>query len=126
MLDQMPLEKVLGKISAEYIMKMHQDKGVKFIKEDTFKNLIKEGNSIRKIETEKGESFNTDLVIAVIGVKPSLMFEDKLEVKDGAIIVNQYHQISIPDVYAAGDMTVFPYLNQNIHVDHWEVLILLV
>lgn len=121
MRDQMPLEKVLGKISAKYIMKMHQDKGVKFIKEDTFKNLIKEGNTIIKIETEKGESFSTDLVIAAIGVKVNLMFEDKFEVKDGAIVVNQYHQTSIPDVYAAGDMTVFPYLDQNIHVDHWEV-----
>lgn len=100
---------------------MHQDKGVKFITETSFKNLIKEGNTIKEIETEKGEIFSTDLVIAAIGVKPNLMFEVLFDVKDSTILVNEYHQTSIPDIYAAGDMTTFPYLNQSIHVDQWEV-----
>lgn len=121
MRDKKPLEKVLGETFSNYILNMHKDKGVSFIKEDSIKELIKDENIIVQIETEKGKSITTDLVIAAIGVKPNLMFENIFDVKDGAIFVNQYHQTSIPDIYAAGDMTTFPYLNQNIHVDHWEV-----
>ncbi|WP_342471444.1 FAD-dependent oxidoreductase [Metasolibacillus sp. FSL H7-0170] len=59
--------------------------------------------AVEAVVTEQG-SYPTDLVIVATGVKPNTELAAKLERWDnGAIIVNEYMQTSLPNVYAAGD-----------------------
>ncbi len=118
--EKLPLERVVGTDVANYIVKMHQDHGVKFIAEDSIKTYQKEGNTIKSVITENGKEFNTDLVIAAIGVKPNISLDNKELNKKEAIVVDEYHRTSLPEVYAAGDNTLFPYQGELIRIDHWE------
>ncbi|NME04642.1 MULTISPECIES: CoA-disulfide reductase [unclassified Psychrobacillus] len=64
------------------------------------------GNTrVQEVVTDKG-TYSTDLVLIAIGIKPATNFlkETGIEtLENGAIIVNEYLETSIPDIYAAGD-----------------------
>ncbi len=58
---------------------------------------------VKAIVTSKGE-FEADMVVQCVGFKPNTELLPKADkLKNGAIIVNQFMQTSIPDVYAIGD-----------------------
>jgi len=73
--------------------------------------------------TAAERELESDLVIAGIGLDPdvSLAAEAGLETGDG-VVVNEYLQTSHPDVYAAGDNALFPYLalGDRRRVEHWD------
>ena len=48
-----------------------------------------------------------DAVVASVGNIPNTVFEDKIK-SDRGIIVNEYLETNIKDIYAAGDVAVFP------------------
>ncbi|ATP38713.1 CoA-disulfide reductase [Solibacillus sp. R5-41] len=59
--------------------------------------------NIQGVRTEKG-SYATDLVIVATGVKPNTQFANGFaKLPNGALIVNEKMETSIPNVYAAGD-----------------------
>lgn len=59
--------------------------------------------NIRGVRTNKG-SHETDLVIVATGVKPNTQFANGFaKLPNGALIVNEKMETSIPNVYAAGD-----------------------
>jgi len=69
-------------------------------------------HGVSKIVTDHG-SFETDLVIEAIGVRPNTAFlkdSDLTMLKNGAIHVNNKQETSIPDVYSAGDCASVPHL----------------
>lgn len=60
---------------------------------------------VKRIETDKG-SYETDLVIVAVGVRPNTGFLKDTGIKmaaNGALLVNRRLETSIPDVYGAGD-----------------------
>lgn len=116
-----PLEKVLGKEASEYFTKMHKSHNVDFKFGEEAKEFIKDENgNIASILTKNGKSIKSDMVIIAVGVEPNLSFEvDSLDV-DGGIIVNEYNETSLPNVYAGGDVVKWPYGDRLIHVEHWE------
>ncbi len=58
---------------------------------------------VKGIVTSKG-NFEADMIVQCVGFKPNTELLPKAEkIKNGAIIVNQFMQTSIPDVYAIGD-----------------------
>ncbi|MBU8905866.1 FAD-dependent oxidoreductase [Desertibacillus haloalkaliphilus] len=60
---------------------------------------------VKEVKTDK-QTYNTDLVIVAIGVRPSTSFaSDSLFHKhdNGALLVNRYMETNVSDVYAAGD-----------------------
>jgi 3-phenylpropionate/trans-cinnamate dioxygenase ferredoxin reductase subunit len=36
------------------------------------------------------------------------------------IVVNEYSETAVKDVYAVGDATIWPFQGEEIHVEHWE------
>ncbi|WP_133136732.1 FAD-dependent oxidoreductase [Legionella rowbothamii] len=70
-----------------------------------------EGRSrIQSVKTNSGKSVSGDFIIVDMGLKPNTDFlkESGLELDaDQSILVNQYMQTNIPDVYAAGDVVTF-------------------
>ncbi len=119
--DTKPLEKVFGSKVADYILKMHESHGVNFITEDEAETFEKEDDMITRIITKNKRVIDTDLVIAAIGVRPNLNFKQKDLGTHDLIDVNTYQETKFKDVYAGGDITRFPYLDEMIHMDHWEV-----
>ena len=73
--------------------------------------------------TESGREIESDMVIVGIGIALSLELPRTagLQTADG-IIVDEYLQASLPDIYAAGDIAFFPYraLGKQTHVEHWD------
>jgi NAD(P)H-nitrite reductase large subunit len=75
------------------------------------------------IQCSNGEKIESDMIIAGIGIKPTLELsrQSGLDVGDG-IFVNGYLQSSHPDIFAAGDNARFPYqvLGIKVRVEHWD------
>src|SRR5690625_7424194 len=60
---------------------------------------------VEKVRTDKN-SYDTNIVVLGIGVKPNTEFLQKTDLHllgNGAIIVNPYMETSLPNIYAAGD-----------------------
>lgn len=69
-------------------------------------------SKVTGIVTKDGKVIPTDLVIIATGVSPNTQFVKKTGIKmlsNGAIIVNNKGETSLPDVYAAGDCATVPH-----------------
>ena len=73
--------------------------------------------------TESGREIESDMVIVGIGISLSLELARNagLQTANG-IIVDEYLQASLKDVFAAGDVALFPYqaLGKQTRVEHWD------
>ena len=116
-----PLEKVLGEEVSEYITEMHQSHDINFMFNEETKEFIKDDNgNISSILTKSGKTIKCDMAIIAVGVEPNLSFKvDGLDIDHG-IIVNEYGETSLPNIYAGGDAVMWPYKDRLIHVEHWE------
>lgn len=116
-----PLEKILGPEVSEYFIKMHESHGVNFMFNEEAEKFNKDKNgNIESILTKSGKTVKCDMVIIAVGVGPNLSFDvDSLKVDHG-IIVNEYGETSIPNIYAGGDIVLWPYKDRLVHVEHWE------
>ena len=66
---------------------------------------FKGDSRVKSVVTDKG-TYPTDLVIIAIGIKPATSFLKNTGIEtlpNGAIIINEFMETSIPHVYAAGD-----------------------
>jgi NADPH-dependent 2,4-dienoyl-CoA reductase/sulfur reductase-like enzyme len=73
--------------------------------------------------TASGKKIESDMVIAGIGIAPSLDLPRRAGLLTGnGVIVDEYLQASLPDIYAAGDIAFFPYraLGKQTRVEHWD------
>ena len=116
-----PLEKILGKEVSEYFIQMHQDHGVNFVFNEETEGFIQDGEgNVSAVRTKTGKEIKADMVIVAVGVEPNLSFEiDSLDI-DRGIIVNEYGETSLPNIYAGGDIVQWPYKGRLVHVEHWE------
>ena len=116
-----PLEKILGEEVSEYFTKMHQSHGINFMFNEETKEIIKDDKgNVTSILTKSGKNIKCEMVIIAVGVEPNLSFEvDSLDV-DRGIIVNKYGETSLPNVYAGGDIVMWPFKDRLIHIEHWE------
>lgn len=82
---------------------------------------IAETSSGFQIHQENGDSFDTEVVVAGIGIQPNVKLAEQsgLKVSNG-IEVNQYLQTTDHDIFAAGDVANFynPLLDKRIRVEH--------
>ncbi|NLM66556.1 MAG: FAD-dependent oxidoreductase, partial [Enterococcus sp.] len=116
-----PLGRILGKEASSYFRKMHESHGVTFLTGEDLQAFEQdESGRVKAAVTASGKEIPCQMAIIGIGVVPntSLTHPD-LKVERG-IVVNEFGETSLPDVYAAGDCTVWPYHGQPIHVEHWE------
>lgn len=116
-----PLGRILGTEASAYFTKMHRNHGITLLTSEDVQEFKKdEQGNVTSAVTVSGKIIPCQMVLIGIGVVPntSLSHPD-LKVERG-IVVNEYGETSIPDIYAAGDCTVWPYQGQTIHVEHWE------
>jgi len=104
------LSKYLDEEFTKPIEESLESHGVKLALGEKVSSFAGEGGKVTKVITSKGEH-ETDLVILCIGFRPNTeLLKDQVDMlPNGAIIVNDYMQTSIPDVFAAGDSCAIHY-----------------
>jgi NADPH-dependent 2,4-dienoyl-CoA reductase/sulfur reductase-like enzyme len=74
--------------------------------------------------TKTGQLLPADMVVAGIGVvlNTELFTNEDLHLVKQAIPVNEFLETTIPNVYAAGDVTYYQNVvyGRNMHVEHWD------
>jgi len=96
------LPNVLIEEPASVIQKHMENKGVRFILEDSVVNFLP-----NRAELKSGNTVDFDILVVAVGVRPNteLAAEAGCEVNRG-ILIDGHSETSVPNIYAAGDCTV--------------------
>ncbi|MCM3519825.1 FAD-dependent oxidoreductase [Staphylococcus xylosus] len=115
----LPLSHILGEEMGKYFLQMHQNSGVQTIMEDSVVQFNGQKN-VEEVVTKKGKVIPCQAVVVGVGVIPNTqLLDNKLNIERG-YVVDEYCQTSIPDVYAVGDCSMWPFLGKHISVEHWD------
>jgi NADPH-dependent 2,4-dienoyl-CoA reductase/sulfur reductase-like enzyme/rhodanese-related sulfurtransferase len=99
---------------AEAVLK---DKGIEVITSGLVSEFeLDENWKINAVKIKDNKTVKTDFVILSVGIKPNteLLIENGAEhIENGALLVNEYMETSIKDVYAAGDNVAVKNLQTN-------------
>lgn len=105
-----------------FFNQLFEKNGVKILANNTVKSVTDKGNKT-VLETNEGIQLDVDMVVAGVGVEPNTtLFENSaLEMRDG-IIVNEFLETNLPNVYAAGDIARFPdsVYKRKRRDEHWN------
>jgi len=105
--------------TSDYLQKKHEQEGVNFIFNALVEN-IEDTKGKKRITYNKKSIIEADAIIIGIGIKPNvkLASDSGLECDDG-IIVNEYGQTSVDNIFAAGDCTNHPsnIYNKNLRLE---------
>ena len=100
----------------------YASRGVRLIKSTSVTELRGEG-VVKSAVLKDGQTVSCDLVVAGIGVQPSIemLTNSGLDVGDG-ILVNEYLQTTHPDILAAGDVANYQdvIFGRRRRVEHWD------
>lgn len=79
---------------------------------------------VSEVEVASGARIGCDLVVMSAGVQPATQFlaGSGIELEEGFVAVDDQLQASVPNVFAAGDVTRFfdPLFSRRRHVEHWD------
>jgi len=118
---RVPLARVLGDEVGQVLAEIHREKGVELIAEDSVDALEGSGR-VSRVRTRKRKVLDCDLVVAGIGIVPNaeLLAAAGAQIDNG-VLVDEHCQTSLPDVYAAGDVTnhLHPIFGR-LRVEHWN------
>ncbi len=94
------IDKEMGQI----VEKIVQRNGVNVIVENTIIEILG-SDKVEKTRLADGTVLDADIVIVATGVKPNLdVIKDSGIKTNSGIVVNEYLETNMPDVYAAGDI----------------------
>lgn len=122
-----PLLHVFGKEIGEWIQKLHESKGVKFYNSTSIAEFVGQDGVLRGVKLTDGTSLQADACVLGVGVVPATDFlkNSGLQLTDGGhVSVDKKMRTSIENVYAAGDITVFPLAclaDKSVNIQHWQM-----
>jgi len=121
--EEYPLARVLPRELGLFVAEFYREKGVELISNEKVA-AIQEGHGIFHARTHSGNSISTQLVVAGLGIVPSVGLAEAagLDVERG-IQVDEFARTSDASIFAAGDVAEFPYLALGVrtrveHRDH--------
>jgi len=118
---RVPLAHVLGDEVGQVLAGIHRDKGVELVMEDGVAALEGSGR-VQRVRTKKGRVLECDMVVAGIGIVPNTeLLASAGAAVDNGVLVDEHCRTSLPDVYAAGDVTnhLHPIFGR-LRVEHWN------
>jgi 3-phenylpropionate/trans-cinnamate dioxygenase ferredoxin reductase subunit len=118
---RVPLARVLGDEVGQALADIHRDKGVELVLEDSVAACEGAGR-VERVRTTKGRVLECDMVVAGVGIVPNveLLAAAGADVDNG-VLVDARCRTSLPDVFAAGDVTnhLHPIFGR-LRVEHWN------
>lgn len=116
-----PLARVVGEQVGEVLAGVHREHGVELVLEDSVA-AFEGGKRVERVRTHEGRVIECDFAVVGIGISPN---SELLEVAGAAsqngVLVDEYCRTSLPDVYAAGDITNHQHpVFGRIRVEHWN------
>jgi 3-phenylpropionate/trans-cinnamate dioxygenase ferredoxin reductase subunit len=118
---RVPLARVVGEEVGQVLADIHREKGVELISEDSVAAL-EGGERVERVRTRKNRVFECDFVVAGIGIVPNVeLLQAAGAVVDNGVLVDERCRTSLPDVFAAGDVTnhLHPIFGR-LRVEHWN------
>src|SRR5881296_628595 len=119
--SRVPLARVLGEEVGQVLASIHREQGVELITEDSVEAFEGSGR-VERVRTKKGRVLECDMVVAGIGIVPNgeLLATAGARVDNG-VLVDARCRTSLPDVFAAGDVTnhLHPIFGR-VRVEHWN------
>ncbi|MCL4560262.1 MAG: FAD-dependent oxidoreductase [Chloroflexi bacterium] len=103
-----------------YVSEYYRQKGVRVMANVMITGVDASDHHLSLI-TRAGEKIDADSVIAGVGIQPNTELAEGAGIKvDNGILVNEFLQTNLPDIYAAGDVASFynPYLGTRMRVEH--------
>ena len=108
---------------SDYLKRHAEERGAILLLSDTVVAIHGTGR-IREVETAAGQRLPCDLMIVSIGVTPATDFltGSGIALEEGLIVVDDQLRASLPNVFAAGDVTSFndPVFARRRHIEHWD------
>ncbi|HUV15690.1 MAG TPA: FAD/NAD(P)-binding oxidoreductase, partial [Pelolinea sp.] len=107
-------------VLTEFLNGYYKEKGVSVIPNVTVNNISSKSLGF-DIALTNGERFETDAVVAGVGIHPDVELAEKTGFKvSNGIVVNELLESKFDDIFAAGDVANFynPLLEKRIRVEH--------
>ncbi|HTO88734.1 MAG TPA: FAD-dependent oxidoreductase [Thermoanaerobaculia bacterium] len=117
--EKVPLERVLGPEIGQFVRRLHEQHGVVF-RLGVLPKAIRDD----RVELASGESIEAELVVLGVGVAPRTALAAKAGLTVGnGIVVDENLRASAPDVYAAGDVALYPerISGEPARIEHWAL-----
>lgn len=105
---------------SQFINNFYRKKGVDLVPADAVSAVEETGNRLI-VRTRGGHAFEVDGVVAGLGLRPNVALAKSAGLKiDNGIVVDEHLRTSAPDIFAAGDVAMFPHhaLGKSIRVEH--------
>jgi 3-phenylpropionate/trans-cinnamate dioxygenase ferredoxin reductase component len=118
---RVPLARVLGEEVGRVLADIHRENGVELALEDSVEALEGSGR-VERVRTRKGRVLECDMLVAGIGVLPNTeLLAAAGAAVDNGVLVDARCRTSLPDVFAAGDVTnhLHPIFGR-LRVEHWN------
>ena len=117
--EAVPMERVLGPQVGGHLRRLHERNGVVFHLQQSVVAIDE-----RRVVLKDGNAIETDLVVIGIGVRPLIDLAERAGIKtDKGVLVNEYLETGVPEIFAAGDIARWPdpLTGDHIRVEHWVV-----
>jgi len=118
---RVPLARVVGEEVGQVLTAIHREKGVELVLEDSVAAFEGSGR-VERVRTTKGRVLECDMVVAGIGIVPNIELLAAAGAQvDNGVLVDERCRTSLPDVFAAGDVTnhLHPIFGR-LRVEHWN------
>ncbi len=115
------VSRVFPESLGRYLTEQYRAKGVEVLDGDVPLSIRRDGGGYLT-RTRAGREVRTDLVVAGIGITPNISLAESAGLSTGnGVIVNEFLQTSAPDIYAAGDIALFPAAGFGPRrMEHWD------
>ncbi|KAF3907561.1 hypothetical protein AA313_de0203051 [Arthrobotrys entomopaga] len=131
-MEDVPMERVMGKQVGGSFQAILEKKGVKFCMKasvEAAEASASNASVVGSVALKDGTSLEADAVILGVGVAPATDYAgDFPREKDGSFRVDDNFQITaVKDAYAVGDIATYPYKGPGgradtpVRIEHWNV-----
>jgi len=119
---EIPLGRALGPTIGQIYADLHRERGVVLCTGAGVERIEGHGH-VQRVVTIDGRVHEASVVVIGVGLLPDLELARRSGFAFGnGIVVDEYCQTSVDDVFAAGDIAHHPnhFLGRRIRVEHWQ------